>query len=41
MNSKKENGKLSLICEKYEGFFKEKGYSIQDLIDYARDGSND
>ena len=30
-----------LICKKYEGFFKEKGFDIHDLIDYARDGSND
>lgn len=37
----KDRTQTLLICEKYEGFFKEKGYNIQDLIDYARDGSND
>lgn len=38
---KLKNEQLSLICEKYEGFLKEKGHSIHEVIDYARDGSND
>lgn len=37
----KDRNQTLLVCKKYEGFFKEKGYDIHDLIDYARDGSND
>ena len=37
----KDRNQTLLICKKYEGFFKEKGFDIKDLLDYARDGSND
>ena len=38
---KQENRQLSLISEKQAKFIQSKGYDIQELIDYCRDGSND
>ena len=38
---KQQNRQLSLIGEKQAKFIQSKGYDIQELIDYCRDGNND